>query len=83
MASSVVCEPLRDVQGREGRQELLGAHRDRHQALDQVDDPVRAALLAQEIVQVVRDARRLVRLYVVAVDDPLQWAATRNWALRI
>ena len=36
------------------------------------------ALLAQEVVRVVDEARRLVRLHVVAVDDPLQGAAARN-----
>ena len=56
-------------------QELMGSHGYRHQALDQVHDRVRAALLAQEIVRVVDDSRCLVRLHVVAVDDPLQRAA--------
>ena len=42
--------------GRQHRQELLGSHRDRHQALDQVHDRVGAALFAQEIVRVVDDA---------------------------
>ena len=60
------------------RQEFLGSHRDGDQALDQVDDRVGAALLAQEIVRVVDDARRLVRLHVVAVDDPLERAPARN-----
>ena len=49
-----------------------------NQALDQVHNRVRAALLAQEVVRVVDDAKRLVRLHVVAVDDPLERAAARN-----
>ena len=66
---------LRNLQLRQRRQELLGSHRDGHQALDQVHDRVGAALLAQEVVRVVDDARRFVRLHVVAVDDPLERAA--------
>ena len=69
---------VRNLQRRQRRQEFLGSHRDGDQALYQVHDCVRAALLAQEVVRVVHDARRLVRLHVVAVDDPLQRAAARN-----
>lgn len=50
----------------------------RHQALDKVHNRVGVALFAQEVVRVVDDARRLVRLHVVAVDDPFERAAARN-----
>lgn len=66
---------VRNLQLRQRRQELLGSHRDGDQALDQVHDGVGAALLAQEVVRVVDDARRLVCFHVVAVDDPLERAA--------
>ena len=72
---------LRNLQHRQRLQELLGSHGYRHQALDQVHDRVGAALLAQEVVRVVNDARRLVCLHVVAVDDPLERAAVRYRAL--
>ena len=68
---------LWNLQLRQRLQELLGSHRDGDQALDQVHDRVGVALLAQEIVRVVDDARRLVCLHVVAVDDPLERAAVR------
>ena len=48
---------VRNLKCRQRRQELLGSHRDGDQALDQVHDRVGAALLAQEIVRVVDDAR--------------------------
>ena len=59
-------------------------HRDGHQALDQIHDRVGAALLAQEVTRVVDDARRLVRLHVVAVDDPLvRPGVGRGWCVLV
>lgn len=57
-----------DLQLRQLLQEFLGSHGYRHQALDQVHDRVGAALFTQEVVWIVHNPRRLVRLHVIAVE---------------
>ena len=50
---------LGNFQRRQRLQQLLGSHRDGDQALDQVDDRVRAALLAQKIISILSPAQYL------------------------
>ena len=68
-----VAPALSRREGRQGRNEVLRLHRERHQALDERGDVAR--VLRRPQVRVVDDAAVLVLAHLIAVDGPLDGAA--------